>query len=233
VHAAVYETPFGVIATLPVALEIGLERLAPEERARAVELPAPRRATWVAGRVALRTAAVHLGVTPPAILSDERGAPALPRALTGSISHKETIAVALATLRQGSSHVGVGVDVEYDRPTRVDVARRVLTDAERAALDGLTPEERDRTVRVAFALKEAIYKSIDPVCRRYVGFKEVELAGLSGLEPGEVVVRALLSPSPGALSIRAAWHASKDTLGTPVVIAVATAFASNEDPLGS
>jgi hypothetical protein len=77
----------------------------------------------------------------------------------------------------------------------VDVARRVLTDAERAALDGLTPEERDRTVRVAFALKEAIYKSIDPVCRRYVGFKEVELAGLSGLEPGEVVVRALSRPA--------------------------------------
>ena len=88
-------------------------------------------------------------------------------------------------------------------------------------------------MRVAFALKEAIYKSIDPACRRYVGFKEVELAGLSGLEPGEVSVRARLTPSPGTLAIRAAWHASKDSLGTPVVIAVATAFAADEAPPGS
>jgi len=46
----------------------------------------------------------------------------------------------------------------------------VLTARELAALTG-----GGRGVTLRFAIKEAIYKAIDPYVRRYVGFTEVEL----------------------------------------------------------
>jgi len=61
------------------------------------------------------------------------------------------------------------LDLERAAPPKLDIGRRILTPREQAIVkDGL-----DVTLR--FAIKEAIYKAIDPYVRRYVGFTEVEL----------------------------------------------------------
>ncbi len=153
-----------------------LGELHPDERTRALTLSPIRRREWVAGRRALRAALV--GVAPAAaaspVLADDRGAPVLAAGAVGSISHKRAIAIALGACDDGWT---VGIDLEVLGPRRVDISERILTRAELATLAATTPtgEARDRAVLLAFALKEAVYKAIDPHLRRYVGFQEVQV----------------------------------------------------------
>jgi enterobactin synthetase component D len=162
-----------------------LARLAPAERDRAAELGPIRRLDFIAGRTALHLA---LGSDAP-ILSDDRGAPALPPGWVGSVSHKHGRAAALVAPAGAGQ---LGVDLELAAPPRVDISRRVMTARELAELtDG------GRGVTLRFAIKEAIYKAIDPYVRRYVGFTEVELAFA-----GDAVTVATALP----FAIEATWR---------------------------
>ncbi|MBP8807163.1 MAG: 4'-phosphopantetheinyl transferase superfamily protein [Kofleriaceae bacterium] len=142
----------------------------PEEVAAAAHLGPARRREYLAGRRALRAALADLGVTAPAIGADPRGAPIVPAPMVGSISHKGELALAVAAPADGWT---VGVDLERRAPRTIDLSRRVLTDRELAALADRDDDARRRAVVQAFAIKEAIYKAIDPFLGRYVGFREV------------------------------------------------------------
>lgn len=143
--------------------DAALVQLAPLEQQHAGARSPIRRREFVAGRTALHLA---LDSAEP-ILSDDRGAPVLPTGWVGSISHKGELAAALVA-PVGRGHIGL--DLELAAPPRQDIARRILTPREQAALP-----DRGRAVTLRFAIKEAIYKAIDPYVRRYVGFTEVEL----------------------------------------------------------
>jgi enterobactin synthetase component D len=196
--------------------------LHPEEVARASAFPLPRRGSWVGGRLALRHARRTLepAARDAAVLATDRGGPLLPPHLAGSISHKGTRAMALLVRASPAIHA-VGMDVEErpaaDAPPGPDLAPRILTAAEqeRLAVQAPSPRARRDATLVAFALKEAVYKAIDPVVRRYVRFTEVEVA--LG-PPGPVAVRLLLPDPPlrGA-AVSAAW-----TVEGPWITAVAT-----------
>lgn len=151
--------------------DAALGQLAPLEQQHAGERSPIRRREFVAGRTALHLALDStLGTVPGAvapILSDDRGAPVLPAGWVGSISHKGDLAAALVA-PVGRGHIGL--DLEVAAPPRQDIARRILTPREQAMLP-----DRGRAVTLRFAIKEAIYKAIDPYVRRYVGFTEVEL----------------------------------------------------------
>ena len=134
-----------------------------DERAHAATLTAHRRREWIAGRTALR---LLLGDV-PAILADDRGAPRVPAGRVASVSHKDARAAALVAADTGAR---IGIDLERAAPSRLDIAPRILTARELAVLP-----DRGRAVTLRFAIKEAIYKAIDPFVRRYVGFTEVEL----------------------------------------------------------
>ena len=133
-----------------------------DEVAIAAALGPVRRREFVSGRAALRSL---LG-EPVAIVADDRGAPQLPAGWVGSISHKgERAAALIAPAGQGF----VGLDIELAAPPRQPIEKRILTPREQQRVsDG-------RDVTRHFAIKEAIYKAIDPMVRRYVGFTEVEL----------------------------------------------------------
>lgn len=143
--------------------ELALARLAPAEQDRARQLSPSRRLELIAGRTALHLA---LGSSEP-IGSNDRGAPELPAGWVGSVSHKGGLAAALVAPAGTGT---IGVDLERAAPPRADIARKILTPRELAALP-----DRGRQVTLRFAIKEAIYKAIDPYVRRYVGFTEVEL----------------------------------------------------------
>jgi enterobactin synthetase component D len=155
----------GACVVLELADEsAALAQLPAAEQQRALELAPARRCEYIAGRTALHLA---LATEQPAILSDDRGAPILPAGWVGSVSHKGAVAAALVA-PAGAGHIGV--DLERAQPSRQDIARRILTPREQAALP-----DRDLAVTLRFAIKEAIYKALDPYVRRYVGFTEVEL----------------------------------------------------------
>lgn len=166
-------------------LIVGAELAEPigDERAHADALSPVRRREFAAGRAALRAA---LGFD-AAILPDDRGAPVLPAGYVGSISHKGELAAGLVARDDGAR---IGVDLEVAAPSRQAIERRILTPREQAAISG-------RQITLAFAIKEAIYKAIDPFVRRYVGFTEVELE-LGG--EGGCLVRSALP-----LAIEAWW----------------------------
>jgi 4'-phosphopantetheinyl transferase EntD len=147
------------LVDLPDAeLDHALARLPEGERARAAALSPTRRHDFVAGRTALHALVGELDVT----ISD-RNAP-LVAGWTCSISHKGTRAAAIAA-PEGNGFVGI--DLELAAAPKLDISKRVVTERE-PRVTGV------ELIRV-FAIKEAIYKAIDPIVRRYVGFLEVEL----------------------------------------------------------
>jgi 4'-phosphopantetheinyl transferase EntD len=209
-------------------------RLHPEEAALVEAMPPARRATFVAGRLAMR-AAMGSALAEPApreafapILRTARGAPVLPHTVAGSVSHKHDAALALmaprGTLRSGAA-MHVGVDLEH-RPTARDIAhpsiaRRILTAPELdalAAFDADPLAQRERVI-LSFAIKEAVYKAIDPTVQRYVRFTEV---ALRFTDDGAVAVSLSLPElSHGNMSVRAQYSLDDRWI-------VATAVATTE-----
>lgn len=180
----------------PAAGEEAMARLTEHERRHAGSLHDLRRRSWIAGRLAMRAALERMGVRPHAIMPDPRGAPCLPGGVVGSISHKSTLAVAMAAADTGWT---LGVDLEKRAPSAYDIARRVLTEEEHAEVAGLTRAEQGLAVMLRFSLKEAVYKAIDPWVKRYVGFREVSVAFPAG--DLALVRHALAEP----LEIEARW----------------------------
>jgi phosphopantetheine--protein transferase-like protein len=185
------ELPQGLclgVAVPEVVTPALLERLHPEEARHLAGLPAARQVTFAAGRLALHAALHELGLPDAPVLPDARGAPRLPAGALGSISHKRGYAVALAA---PSSPEGwaIGVDLEEDRPPRIDISRRVLTDEELATLDALPDPERGRQVIRRFSLKEAFYKAVSGFVNRRVFFHEVAVEAVREGGPAALTPR--------------------------------------------
>ena len=158
----------------------------PGEVEHVARLAEPRRREFLAGRAVLRAALGH----DVAILADDRGAPVLPAGFVGSISHKADVAAAIVAAA-GDDGARVGIDLERAAEPRQPIERRILTAREQAVVHG-------RDITLAFAIKEAIYKAIDPFVRRYVGFTEVEL---------DLASRAVATALPFAIEIWWCEHA--------------------------
>jgi enterobactin synthetase component D len=156
------DTPHGRCAIIELD-DAHLEALHPDEQRLAKGLGEARRREFISGRRALR----ELLASQQAILADDRGAPILPAGFVGSISHKgERAAAIVAPAKAGH----IGIDLERATAPKQDIGRRILTETERRLVAG-----DGRAVTLHFAIKEAIYKAIDPIVRRYVGFTEVSL----------------------------------------------------------
>jgi enterobactin synthetase component D len=153
----------------------------PEAERRHVEtLPEARRASWTGGRIALRAALTDLGIGAGPILSTPRGAPLLPAGARGSISHKDSLAVALAA-RAGADQGAwrLGIDIERVAPGKLDISKRVLRPEELSYLPPPEDPRRIEELAFAFSAKEAIYKALDPFLARYVSFQEVAVERIS------------------------------------------------------
>lgn len=174
----VRRTAFGVlvIGRFPLALAAPelLARLHPDEAALARGWGERRQRTFAMGRLMAREALAAQGVDLAGpILPNDRGAPQLRAPFSLSLSHKDEVAAALLAT-ETHAHVGVDVEPLTERERARDIASHVLTEQERAELSALEEDARRREVLVRFALKEALYKALDPYVRRYVGFLEVE-----------------------------------------------------------
>ena len=155
----------------------------PDERRYAREMPANRRARWVAGRLALAQAMDRMRISessvphtawdrPVPILSDERGAPILPPPFVGSLSHVKDFALALVARDDGAY---VGVDVENLTPSRPGIAELVATPEELRRLKSMPSRLAWKAVLMRFSLKEALMKAFDPWIKRKIGFKDVSI----------------------------------------------------------
>jgi phosphopantetheine--protein transferase-like protein len=151
----------------------------------------------------------------------------MPDGVLGSVSHKRRLAVALASTPSDAIRT-LGVDVEetpderdLERP---DLAPKILTPLERHELAPLAADDAlayRLAVRLRFALKEAVYKAIDPHVQRYVRFQEVEVFPGAA---GAVAVRLALPEFAGRhITVQAYWTSLEGHL-------VATAVGSALTP---
>jgi enterobactin synthetase component D len=189
---------FGVVALEPLPVPAHREQvLHPEERAHADTLHPFRRETWVGGRVALDAALGALAAPRGVLLGDDRGAPTVAAGYSGSIAHKLEWAGAIAARADDGR---VGIDVEVEDRERWAIASRVLTDAE-------APRAKQWIdVLARFALKEAIYKAVDPWLRRYVGFREAEILDLAPADEDFVEVEGVLRVPEGTFRLELEWR---------------------------
>lgn len=136
------------------------------------------------------------------ILSNDLGAPSLPDIISGSITHKDGVAAAAALLHapidtttaSKSQRTHAGIDLERCKNrSSLQLQRRLLSEKEQESLlsnydekfnkevstdEGLTilgPVNSEEDVMLRFSFKEAVFKAINPILRRHVEFKEVDV----------------------------------------------------------
>jgi 4'-phosphopantetheinyl transferase EntD len=197
---------------VPSAIQVSDLRPIPEqERAFLMSLPPARRPSWLAGRIALHAALKDIGLDEGPVLATTRGAPDLPSSVTASISHKRTLAVALAAPKTGGLSVGIDIEPVPAQPAspgeptwngRPDISSLVMTERELGALVGLPAPRRRREVVLHFSVKEALYKALNPIVGRYVSFHEATVLPASD---GSVGVTLGLAKNEGPFRVEAHW----------------------------
>jgi enterobactin synthetase component D len=195
-----------------------------EERAFWAALSPARKPTWLAGRIALHAALRDVGLDRGAVLATNRGAPELPEDVTASISHKRTLAVALASPKTDGLSLGVDIEplpnlpISLTEPAwdqRPDISSRVMTGEELAALARVPDGLRRREVILHFSIKEALYKALNPYVGRYVSFQEATVLPKSD---GTVGVTLALAKGEGPFSIEARWSEKEGHLLTTAAL---------------
>jgi 4'-phosphopantetheinyl transferase EntD len=102
------------------------------------------------------------------------GAPVWPEGLMGSLAHDRQIAVA-ALARRGD-FAGIGIDVEPAEPIDAELVRIVATATERKSI-----AEDLLQCRVLFAVKEAVYKAVNPLDGVFLEHHDVEVSLTDGI----------------------------------------------------
>jgi 4'-phosphopantetheinyl transferase EntD len=178
----------------------GWSRLHEAERAWAEERSARRLREFVAGRCALREAlrAAGWGADAP-LLPGEQGRPEIPSGFTGSITHKDGLALAVAARRDGEGDATLGLDSEVlGSRDRSSIAARVLREQE--LLRWQAGGARWGALLERFSMKESIYKALHPWVARFIGFEEAEL-----LPGGGIALHLAQGEGPFALRGQVLW----------------------------
>jgi 4'-phosphopantetheinyl transferase EntD len=150
-----------------------------------------RRREYAAGRHCARQALSQLGFPPAAIPSAPDRSPFWPAGALGSVSHDESLCVAVAA--KHDVFRSIGVDVEVIGAVGPEMAREILRLDEQPA-----PEARPSCgadwLTLHFCLKEAAYKAFYPLYREVIGFQQMRIRLQS--TPGHFRAEAAVAGSP-------------------------------------
>ncbi len=163
--AAMFTVP---VAAMRCAIPLAGAGLWPAEEAAIAQSVAKRRDEFAAGRACAHICLDQLGLLAGPIPAGEMGMPHWPNGVTGSITHSDGIAMAVA-LRNGAVRA-LGIDIEPVGSVTEAMHAIVLTPAERAALPS---QDRAIAATAIFSAKEAFYKAQFPISRRFVDYCEV------------------------------------------------------------
>lgn len=124
-----------------------------------------RQHDYLAGRWCAYRLYQHFGLSWDGLPMAENGAPQWPYGYCGSISHTRGLAIAL--MAPLSKALSIGVDLEHiiSAKTALQVQKQILHPAE------VIKNAADLTL--VFSAKESIYKALNPLLKRFIGFDEV------------------------------------------------------------
>ena len=156
--------------TDPTDAPTGLTTFESDQIANAVD---KRRREFAAGRRAARMALVTMGHPSVHLPIGENRAPIWPDGVVGSISHSDTICIAVtAPSRQIAA---IGVDVEDDRLLSPELEPLICTPTEREWLARHPKHHRRRMGMLVFSAKEAAFKCQFALSHRMLGFDALEI----------------------------------------------------------
>lgn len=155
-----------------------------EERAAVARAVLKRQNEFFATRHLARLALDELAIAPAPILNHPDRSPRWPEGVIGSLSHTDTWC-GVALTRANAGIRSVGIDLERLGCVSPEVEERISTSREFASGDAMSASLR-------FSAKEAFYKAIFPLVRRFVGFQEVEIELQTAR--GEFEVRVVAEP---------------------------------------
>jgi 4'-phosphopantetheinyl transferase EntD len=145
--------------------------LYPEEEALVARAVDKRRREFTTARACARRAMGALGIPPAPIPRGERGAPAWPSGVVGSITHCDGYrGSAVAFARDVRS---IGLDAEPNDELPEGVLEAVSSPAERRHVERLRAEFPEVFWdRLLFSAKESVYKAWFPLTGRWLDFHE-------------------------------------------------------------
>lgn len=134
-----------------------------------------RRAEFLAGRLCAQRALLRLTnqAHSPEINADR--SPLWPQHCVGSITHSDSWAAAIVAKQ--AHYLGLGLDIErsLSHADAEKLAPALLTPAELARLQGLSPEQFAYMVTASFSLKESLFKALYPLLGKPFYFEGAEL----------------------------------------------------------
>ena len=156
----------------------GLEVLFPEE-ARYVSGACQKRIRdFAMGRYCARVAMEELGMRGEPIPSTASRAPYWPEGVVGSISH--TAGFAAALLGSARDYASLGLDCQQVEHGRISsgMAKLILAPGEDEHLQETRQFEdmsREELLTLVFSAKEALYKCLNPLVKKFFGFHCAEI----------------------------------------------------------
>jgi 4'-phosphopantetheinyl transferase EntD len=129
---------------------------------------------FMLGRAAARLALIAAGVKNPGpVLRGSGREPVWPRGIVGSITHCGPWAVAAVAGNEAVEGLGIDLEDAYADPFE-EIAGLICSDSERRWV--VANGEHLPKLAMIFSAKEAIYKALYPLCKKFLDFQEVELS---------------------------------------------------------
>jgi 4'-phosphopantetheinyl transferase EntD len=140
----------------------------PELEAVARAVP-KRRQEFATGRHLARAAMRELGLPAAPVPRRADRSPAWPDGCLGSITHTNALA-GVAVARAGVVE-GIGIDLEESHRVSAELHDKLFTPTELGRYVDAPPGWAD----LLFSAKESVYKAVNPIVGKYIGFHEVEV----------------------------------------------------------
>jgi 4'-phosphopantetheinyl transferase EntD len=194
--------------------------LFPAEEALIARAVPKRRGEFSGGRGCAREALAGLGIAPGPIVAGERGEPAWPAGVVGSITHCDGYrACAVARAREV---VTLGIDAEPHAPIAAELLPDIARPEEIPALRRLAVAHADvHWDRLLFSAKESVYKAWFPLARRWLGFEDatVEFDPSQGRFTATLLVPGPLVAGTELRSFSGRWTVAEGIVATAIVMA--------------
>jgi enterobactin synthetase component D len=165
-----------------------------------------RRMQFDAGRISAKRLLASLGLANADIPANADRSPAWPAGFVGSIAHTDTL-VFVAVARQKDLR-GLGIDVEpiVSDHLHSEIGSVYLNRAEMSLVRATTNIALASTI--CFSAKEAFFKAVYPLARRFFDFMDAEVVSLS-FESGDISIlltSTLSDEFAAGLPFKGAFH---------------------------
>lgn len=157
----------------PRRVRTGGDELWPEERPAIVNAMAKRSREFTAGRIMARKAMTDIGLPQVAVPIAANRAPIWPEGVVGSISHCDSLCVAVVARTRDVA--AIGIDVEDYAPLEKELWGEICNPEEIAWIKSQPRAKQGRLAKQIFSTKEAIYKAIFPRILKILAFSDVTI----------------------------------------------------------